>query len=296
MTTQTSNHLTEAALLIRVTVHQWGAKTIDKNLIQEAATNHSGNSDIAEIHKRVWPKPSLRRISALTAEIRAGVKLRTSPWDDTGLRLIPSSDFLDFSSWLREVTSRFEDAVRKEFISDYQDNLNSIPEQIGDLFDASQYPPDGRELAARFWVGTDISQVPSEDWRVKLSGDADEVLAEMTNLETLSRDKLQDAWIRSETYNWERLEDAVTKFAQLDVSDPKLSAKRSMITNLEDLVARVPGMNFSKNPKLDDVVRLCKSYLLRHDWEKLRDNISARGYTKTQATSILTIIQTSKPR
>ena len=147
------------------------------------------------------------------------------------------------------------------------------------------------EIADQFGFKTRILPVPdASDFRVDL-GDAD-AAAIRADIEQASHEALAGAMRDA----WERIAEAVGRMVErLNGYKPSKGKgdkasntfRDSLVGNVRDLVALLPVLNLTNDPRLADVAARMERDLCQHDADDLREDDNARASTARAAQAIL---------
>jgi hypothetical protein len=143
-------NLSDRALLVSLTISCWnGAVTLD---VDEQL--HQGlDPERDSIRHQVVPKHELRELQAGARYIRAVHTRATAPWDDNGLRLLPSDQLWDYRKKLKEAQKLYSEVT--------QDKLSEL---LGVI--EPQYAKYKENLAERFGSRLSIYAVPDTNMPV----------------------------------------------------------------------------------------------------------------------------------
>lgn len=159
--------LQNKAMLVDLTIHQWTARKYDKKATTEVETTYSAKN-AGRFNKQLVAKSALLLIGRKANELRDFHYSKTLPWSDTGPRLLPSELFMEYRAGVRRLRDEFN-ALVSLFVKDYPNLIADAQRHLGQLFNQADYPPVS-EMYSRFYVGWDITPVPSgSDFRVDMA-------------------------------------------------------------------------------------------------------------------------------
>lgn len=139
--------LSERAILAHLTISVWSG-TVGRN---PDDTNNLDPERDRIIHS-VVPPSSLNALKVFARRIRTEHYRYSSPWDDNGLRLIPSQNLFDYSAKMRELRDTYTSMVQEQLPnitglieSKYLEQVGDLPSRFGTQL--TFYPvPDGGKL------------------------------------------------------------------------------------------------------------------------------------------------------
>ena len=220
-----------------------------------------------------------------------------------GYSLIPSKSLPIFTTETKRLKRECEDSYT-EFIRDYgfessdqrEKWLGVQASRLGGKFDASEYPsPD--DMAKRFSVNITIEPF----------GDIGESALEYVDHETMSLLKRQEAESQKAISEyaslavWERvitpLQSMVERLSEASEGDTikadgTKGFKDSLVTNLSEIVEKLPLLNFQGDKRLEEVRTECKQLLKEIESPKaLRASPEKREDAKRSASDILKTVE-----
>lgn len=275
--------LTERAMLVSLTIHNWRATKLDRVVTEEVAARYQADRHFGRYSKRLLPKDALKEVNGAARALREFHRRETLPWADNGPRILPSANFLRYTDTLRDLRADFDRAARA-FVEAYPDFRDAAQSALGGLYRPEDYPaPD--EVAAHFGVDVDYSPLPSgADFRVQLGDEVtDRIRADIENRTNEGvRDAVRDLVARAE--------DAVRRLrdraAALDGEDRAVfrSALSDTLRGVADLMGR---LNITEDPEVEALRRRIESDLLSVEPDTIRTDPQVRGKVRQDADAIL---------
>jgi len=245
--TQQQMSIDQKAMLVELTISQWGASKIDKVATKKTIVDNEAQKDAGRFTKTLVAKAALARVRSAANAIRSYFREYTMPWDDKGARLLPAASFYNFTERMRKLTEQFNAAV-DSFCIDYPNLVEQAKLSLGKMYQGDEYP-HVTEIRGKFGIKLDINPLPvSNDFRVALSGD--ETKAIKADIEARAEQRIQKAM----NDLWARLYEVVSNMATI-LSDPDKGFHKTLIGNVRDLVAILPSMNIMEDPELEDMTR-----------------------------------------
>lgn len=275
------------AMLAGVKISSWSGRKLDKSVTDEVNRQHGAAADAGRYNKALVSRDALAKIVTLNNLARAEHYARTLPWADDGARILPAAGYLDFMRVMRQLSDQHRAAVA-EFVDGYSDYVEAARKRLNGMFKASDYPPAG-DIAACFRFETVILPMPTAaDFRVDVAdAEADQIRADIqARTNAAIRAAMADVFGRvCESVGHMAAKLAETRKAD-DGSDKAAIFRDSLVENVRELVALLPGLNVTADAALDRLTDRMRAELLNHDADALRDDPSARAETAKAAASI----------
>jgi hypothetical protein len=281
-----SNILATRAMLVRLTVRQWGSSKMDRRVTRDVTARENASADAARVTKSLLPKSALAAIKKVVSSARQITYLHTLPWLDDGMRILPAKAHKKYTKAMRPIQDDWRKAVA-QFLVDYQSYVGVAQQRLGTMFDAGDYP-SAAEVAERFELDVQIFQVPDDgDFRANVSkADADAIRASIR--------AATDKALREATREpWQRIAGMVGHMAQklADYVPPTDGAKAegiwrdSLVTNVRELASVLPALNVSDDPALADAAKVLAE-ISAHAPDALRDDPIKRKAVADAAAKI----------
>jgi hypothetical protein len=272
--------ITTKAMTINLAIGIWQGYRLDKEASRKVTTDASAAADSARVNKHLVSKESLKPIVQAQGALRTHFYANTLPWRDSGDRLITRALYLDFIQDHGELKRQFEEAVEEFLTVTYPQERERAAFRMGELFKADDYPSVS-DLRRRFYVTTEVAAIAeASDFRVTLDKEhADEVRDQM---EQAMKDRIGRAMLDV----WSRLSDVVGHFATA-MGEPDKIFRDTTISNIEELVDLLPGLNVLDDPKLAEVGEEIKAKLTGLDPKDLRKVPEIRSQAAKDAQDIM---------
>lgn len=245
----TPGDLSERAMLVKLKISCWGAKTNDNDVAQEVAQMKHSDAELGKFTKSLLKSENRDSFRKAARECRRMHRWFTLPWDE-GVGLLPSKVYFKYVEAItkkRQEAENFIDAFVKEYEEQWNAGMKDYRKALGSMFDAGDYPEPKR---VRTKFGIQIRTFPIQDpndFRVKMSSEVSEGLkAQM--LDNFKTD-LQDA-MRMPVL---RLHECLAKVkAKLD--EPDAIFRDSLIENVKELVEVLPALNVLEDPEIAKLI------------------------------------------
>ena len=278
--------ISSSAMLVEMNISVWTAAIVDRKTTDKVTLDAHAVADAGKFRKNLMAGTSIRKdIADYAALCRTWHNGRTLPWSDKGVRLLPTSMFLEYKREADARASYFHSKVTK-FVDQYPNLVDAARYNLGDLFNAGDYP-SADEVASKFGFRMVFSPVPeSGDFRLDLPAqELDEV---KRGYEDSFKDRLADAMKEP----WDRLHKTLTTISDklTDKDDDDETKKRyheTLITNAQSLCSMLTHLNVTKDPKLEQARRELEQAMLGADIEVLRESPTERADIKGKVDAIL---------
>ena len=269
-----------AALRIRF---QWlgTSKTLSTEQKAQAAESFGADGSSIRAGKKLidTKHEAYRSLTSLKSQINTWWKENSLPYPEPGIRLIRQERIDGFNERLETFREELNDGVRM-LDSRFADIKEAARQQLGELFDASDYPVT---LADEFGVTWEFPAVDPPDYLRQLNP---EVYAQQAQRVA---QRFDEAVEMAETAFVEELDHLVNhlaaKLAGDDDGRPKIF-RDSAVTNLRGFFDRFRELNVRSNEQLDDLVGRCEQLLGGVQPQELRVNDSLRRSLATNLGSV----------
>lgn len=260
-------------LLYRPSVSVWTARKMDKAESAKVNADNGARGDVARVYKDLLPDAaSLDKVQKYGGYFREWVKSRTLPWD-TGTFIGQVSKHMDLMS---EAGDKFREfwALYDTFEGEYAQAYENARFTMGALFNPADYPGIA-EVKSKFHISLDVLPLPAtEDFRI-VDGMPQE---EVDRLCSISEQAMIDKTKAAMDTAYERIFSVVSKMGVTlsQFGDKEIKKfNDSLLGNIEDLIAVMPALNITGDPKLAALTDECK-ILLDYDLKDLRKDEGTR--------------------
>jgi hypothetical protein len=238
----TTENIASRCMLAYLSISQWSARKLDKSATNEVTANHAASADAGRFNKQTIPKEALLPIQQIASQARLYLYDHTLPWSDNGDRALSSELYFDVMQRLSYYQTEFNAEV-DEFCKNYNQHRERARLKLNSLFKDSDYPSE-HEVRSKFNFEFGVMPLPTaSDFRVAM---ADDVAEEV-------RQKIQsqlDARVNTMMGDvWTQLGDALSHLRDRLQSSGKLFD--STLTNVLELLSRLPGLNITNDADLE---------------------------------------------
>lgn len=284
-----------SSMLIDLNISVWTGRKMDKRVSEEIDIAKGTHAKAGNYHKKLLAgTQKLDDLTKLVNAIRAWHYQQTLPWSDGGSRLLPMANFFDYKATLSDYQTQFDEAV-SEFIAEYPTLVSASAFQLGELFDANDYP-DASELGSKFKFKYVFLPVPDVgDFRVDVGEAYKADLKEQ--YESFYQAKLNDAMADA----WARLHECLSNMSERLTSLPTPRVLKdgtevftpvfrdSLVGNAVELCELLSKLNVTNDPKLESCRKKLEVALTGVSAGELREDDDLRLDVKAKVDEILSM-------
>ena len=276
--------LADRAMLVNLKIGTWDGFAYSK----EATIDGFGSTDLGRSNKALLKHSGqFKKTKAAFGAVRSYVNTNTVPWKDNGVRLLPSTQYLEFTQGLAQVKALAEhELVTLANIYDteiqndkFRFDSEAIKSGKTSLFNYMDYPAD---IAAKFYIKCGFEPIPSsKDFRVTLSD------ADMKDLD----DAVLEAQSAVTNHLLEEMAKPMRQLAE-HLAKPVDDIKRfheSVVTNVHDTALRLQKLNINDDPNIAKIIKEVKDELRVYTAypETLKENQSARDEARAKLNAMM---------
>lgn len=274
--------ISSSAMLVDVSISVWTARKLDKKVSEEVDSAKSTRTRAGNYHKNLLAgSTKLEDINKVASAFRVWHYKQTSPWSDSGTRLLPATLFMEYKNQLSIYEKEFHDAVTA-FLVEYDNLVTKAAFQLGDLFNREDYPSVDKVIG-KFAFAYSFSPVPeSGDFRVDIGEQG------MNEL----RGQYESAYkVRIESSMkdvWDRVYTTLTHMSsKLDFTQGKQKLYDSMVDNATELTELLKHLNITGDQRLENLRKDLASALNGIDCDYLRESDDVRENVKSKVDDML---------
>jgi len=288
MTTQPRYNLDTCAMLVEFNASVWTARKLDKSTTDEVvATKNATAKDAARVNKHLLAgRTELDVIQQMVGRARTYVYDHTLPWSDSGLRLLPTVNFVAFTEKMNQFEEEFERLVA-EFVTIYPTLISAQAMSLGDMFKRSDYPT-ANEMVTKFAFRIGFLPVPTAgDFRVDIGNEAQAELK--ARLNEMAEERIESAMrdIRARLgEHMKRMSDRLTTdYVQGEAKQRRFHD--SLVDGALELCDLTKALNVVGDADLEAARKELESVLVGVTPQELRKNEYVRQDTKKSVDAIL---------
>jgi hypothetical protein len=275
-------------MLVEFNASVWTARKLDKTTTDEVvATKHAAAKDAARVNVHLLAgRTELEVIQQAVGRARQYVYDKTSPWSDSGLRLLPNISFMAFTEKLDDFEHEFT-ALVKSFVAIYPSLITAQAMALGDMFKRDAYPT-ANEIMTKFSFRVNYMPVPtSGDFRVDIGNAAQAELK--AKLDKLTQERIDNAMadVRERlSAHLKRMSDRLTTDYVQGEAKPR-RFHDTLVEGALELCDLTKALNIVNDPALETARRDLEQVLVGVTPTELRRNEAVRQDVKKNVDAIL---------
>jgi len=275
------------SLLVEFNASQWTARKLDRSTTDEVIRGKSaGDKGAARVNKNLLAgRKELEIINQHIGAVRTYVYDNTLPWSDSGIRLLPSTKFMEFNQMMQDYEDKFAELV-DEFINVYPTLITAQAMALGDMFKRDEYPSP-HELKHKFSFRINFMPVPSAgDFRVDVGNEAQKELQE--KLSRLADERIEHAMRDIKTRLKTHLDRMSDRLTVDYVANSAVTRKfhDSLMDTAHELCDMARVLNITHDPDLEAARSALASAINGVDVADLRNAMDARKEVKAIVDAI----------
>jgi hypothetical protein len=275
-------------MLVEFNASVWTARKLDKTTTDEVvASKNAGAKDAARVNKHLLAgRTELDIIQQAVSRARQFVYDNTAPWSDSGLRLLPTVNFMKFTERMNDFEEEME-ALVKSFVAIYPTLITAQALALGDMFKRDDYPT-ANEIMTKFSFRVNYMPVPSSgDFRVDVGNQAQAELK--ARLESLTQERIDSAMadVRERlSTHLKRMSDRLTT----DYVNGEAKQRRfhdTLVDGALELCDLTKSLNVTNDMALEEARKQLEQLLVGVSPADLRKNEAIRQDVKKNVDAIL---------
>ena len=281
-------NLDTCAMLVEFNASVWTARKLDKTTTDEVVAHKNATAkDAARVNKHLLAgRTELDVITQAVGRARSYVSDHTLPWSDSGLRLLPTKNFMAFTERMHEFNDEIE-ALVKSFVTIYPTLITAQAMALGDMFKRDDYPT-ANEIMTKFAFRVNYMPVPvAGDFRVDVGNEAQAELKQ--KLDELAEERINNAMrdIRERlSTHLKRMSDRLTTdYVQGEAKQRRFHD--SLVDGALELCDLTKSLNVVGDTALEDARKELEGLLVGVTAQELRKNEAVRQDTKKAVDAIL---------
>jgi len=282
------HNIDTCAMLVEFNASVWTARKLDKTTTDEVvASKNAGAKDAARVNKHLLAgRTELDVIQQAVSRARQFVYDNTAPWSDSGLRLLPTVNFMKFTERMNDFEEEME-AIVKSFVAIYPTLITAQALALGDMFKRDDYPT-ANEIMTKFSFRVNYMPVPSSgDFRVDVGNQAQAELK--ARLESLTQERIDSAMadVRERlSTHLKRMSDRLTT----DYVNGEAKQRRfhdTLVDGALELCDLTKSLNVTNDVTLEEARKQLEQLLVGVSPADLRKNEAIRQDVKKNVDAIL---------
>ena len=277
-------NISSSAMLVELNISIWTARKLDKKVSNDVDISNSTMTKAGNYHKNLLAgDTSLAEIGKLAGLIRNYHMSITSPWSDSGQRLLTTAYFLTYKQEMARLEKEYWNLVN-QFIPAYSTKISAAAFQLGNLFNREEYP-DVDKVRDKFGISIRYTPVPeSGDFRVDIGNEG------MEELKTQYEEQYTANIAKVTQDAWDRLYKVLTQLSfglRTNEDGTKGKIFESVLDNASDLCEILQHLNVSGDTQLEAMRATLQSSLYGVEVEGIKKSDYTRGILKQQVDSLL---------
>jgi len=276
--------LGSSAMLVEVNISSWAGRKKDKRASTKVTEDAQAKKGVANVYKQLLG--DCDELSALRGCVTSARNMHsnmTMPWSNSGLRLLPTAQYFNYTEAMSYMQNEFE-SLKNKFLTAYNDTVVDVQLELGTLFLREDYPLI-ETLDSKFAFRINYMPLPDVgDFRVDVSNDA---LLEI-------KQKYEDFY--STQYNtamndvWTRLHKALTNMSErLDYGskEDKKVFRDTLVGNVNDMIELLRVCNVTKSIQMSDMANKLEAAMSGVTADALREDDTFRAETKAAVDAVM---------
>jgi hypothetical protein len=277
-----------SAMLLNLTISVYTGRKADRSTAAEITTQKQAQStQAATVQKYLFAGDTdLANIQTHAAQCRRRLAVLTLPWNDAGVRLLPTRLFFQATEELGAMQRKFQELV-DAFVAGYTAKVSNAAFSLGQLFDRDEYP-NPETIAAKFRFDFAFTPVPAAgDFRVDIPAEAIAQISQRLTSDTQERVE------QAVTDLSDRLYDVISHMRDRCLPAPE-GAKRtrvyeSTLENALELCDIAKGLNLFGDPALENVRAGLEASLQGVGIKDLREDDTVREQVRKSMDDLLAL-------
>jgi hypothetical protein len=287
MNTTPRFNIDTCAMLVEFNASVWTARKLDKSTTDEVTATKHAAKDAARVNKHLLAgRTELEVIQQAVGRARQYVYDNTSPWSDSGLRLLPNTRFIKFAERMNEFDEEIA-ALVKAFIVIYPSLITAQAMALGDMFRRDDFPTPN-DLVTKFSFRVNYMPVPTAgDFRVDVGNKAQEELK--AKLESLTQERIDYAMADVRARLGERLK-RISDRLTTDYVQGEAKTRRfhdTLVDGALEMCDLAKSLNITNDPALETARRELEQLLVGVTPSELRKDETIRQDVKKNVDAIL---------
>jgi len=279
--------ISTAAMLVELTISTWTGRKLDKKASQDITSQNNADKGVARVNKKLLGDcAELDAVQKFAANARNTHYACTMPWSDTGLRLLPTTQYFKYHNEMTGLQAEFARLTRV-FLDAYSWEISQSQVKLGALFNPDEYPT-ADSLTAKFRLNINYMPLPDAgDFRVDIGNETTSALR--SQYEGYYAQQLQAAMGDV----WQRTHTALTKMSErLDYAndDTRKVFRDSLVTNVHDIIELLGACNVTNDPLMAQAQRDLDYALSGVTADALREDPYLRAETRRKVLEVRKVI------
>lgn len=276
-------------VLVKLRISSWHGRVDSEQGKRELREAHNATSGTVQVKVCQLPKATVSRLQTAEAGIRRYWYDHTLPWENGAWRVIPTSKYVGLIAQVSRMKTDSWEPVVREMVADYDGLYAYAQTALKGLFDPTLFPTR-EDFARRYDISVRQTAITNPD-DIRLHGLSEvEVGAIRESIRIETHEKL-DAAIRDVV---RRLRDVVADVVERLARDPEKERVKykGLWKTLRRTVDVLPGLNISKDSRIDELIENVRERIALLDPEFIRESRAHRETVRNAAQLILADLDT----
>lgn len=286
--------LTEKAMVVKTQIRgsSFGRTKSDKDAGQDVANANRADVESVRVVKTLVDKKYTETIHKIASEAYITHRTMTLPWQDDGVRLLPTGIYFEYMQKMRRYNEDYQRAVA-DLHANYENAKLDAVIRLGSLYRDDDYKDAGSLFCKHPDTGDylhfSIVAKPrpiSDGSDIRVSLNADEIKAMQDQIaadnQAAITEAVSDMWGRLKEAI-ENLRDRLTAYDNGDIK----AVRESWVTNVREVAKLLPKLNFTGDHELDRLCSVAEQYLGSLNRDQLKVSANARATVRNAADELL---------
>jgi hypothetical protein len=269
--------IASSAMLVELNISTWTARKKDRAASDDVTRLNNAQKGVASVSKHLLGDcAELDAVQKFAGNTRNVHYSATMPWSDSGLRLLPTTQYFKYHQQMTALRDEFTRLV-DAFLGAYAWEITQAQAKLGHLFNAEEYPDvDGLRDKFKFRF-TYIPLPDAGDFRVDVGNEAQAVLREQyasAFTEQLNA-AMNDLWSRTHAV-------LIRMSERLDYgpAEQKKIFRDSLVENVVEMIDLLRACNITQSVQMAEMADTLERALRGVTPDNLREDARLRADTK----------------
>lgn len=255
----------------------------DDEITQDICQRNGASADSLKASKRTICKEAFEPLANIRTLFTAAVKRCTIPWDIKGVYFCKPANVHKIIAARDEYGREFNRLKDEHLLAQYDTWFAMTEEKLGKAFKEDEFP-SREELIHNVKFHLSIMPLPESEALRKIK-DIDESL--LSELIKSNDQRIQQGIRQGMITAYNRLMEPLQKMVDV-LSGDKPRIYETLVTNVKDVVAEIPGLNLTDDPQLARFAESARQMLGNLTADQLRDSRVVRRETAEKARELIT--------
>ena len=265
------SNLTTKAMLVKLSIAIPAMKKYDKKATAEVAQAHGTATTVGRYNKSLLGQdaPVYKALQQCANAARTTHYEQTLPWSNDEHRILPSTNYLEYSQRMRTHNHNTDNAAQ-DFFADYPALVTQAQRLLNGLYNPADYPSVA-DLRHKYSFSVKYSPLPdASDFRVELLDDDVQAIRD-----SITRD-VNESVQGAVTNLYERMHAHVSRMAER-LGDEDAVFRDSLVLNIRELCDILPRLNLTGDANLDAMAQRINAELGMFEPDELRESKALRS-------------------